>query len=159
MALRVDAAVLRTAVGEDLFRAGEDCLARGTLTGLEAAEGGAAAVVTEPGGPVFDTWVGVVDGVVTGECDCDGLPGTEAPREPCEHAIAVALAAVDAGITWASLRSGEDDEEKERERYRRAAEDLGLAGLVAFAVDLAMSDDEIAAELLARAEHPEDKSA
>lgn len=49
---------------------------RGRIRDRDAENGGASAVVADPDQGLLGVWVGVVNGVLTGECDCvDGVPG------------------------------------------------------------------------------------
>lgn len=101
VAVRLDAEVLLASVGQDLSRRGQEQLRRGTVSDLEAEDGGASAVLADPDRGHREVWVGVVNGALTGECDCaegvsDGL---------CRHAIAVALAALQQGLTFSSIQS------------------------------------------------------
>jgi hypothetical protein len=73
-----------------------------SVRGLESGYGGANADVTAGPRQQHPVWVGVVDGTLTGECDCQAARRGAAL---CAHAVAVALAAVDAGLPWAPAPS------------------------------------------------------
>lgn len=84
-----------------MSESGRECLARGRVCDLDAEDGGASAVVADPDCGLLGVWVGVIDGVLTGECDCvDGVPG-----RLCGHAVAVALKALEMEFTFSSIPS------------------------------------------------------
>jgi uncharacterized Zn finger protein len=103
--------------------AADRLLREGSVSELEALGGGARAVVSD-GGIRFQPWVGVVDRAVTGDCDCTDQPGDD---DLCAHAVAVALAALDAQMTFAAQGRphGAGLVEPERADYLIAVRSLG----------------------------------
>lgn len=151
MAVSVDAAAVRAAAGGAEYAAGEELLAAGAVSGLEAGYGGVNADVAEAG-EGWQVWAGVVGRELTGECDCPAAGGAAL----CRHAVAAALAAVRAGLTWTPLAEDEDADEdgvaeSEERRLRALAERLPAGELVALLVRQALRDDAVAAELEAAA--------
>jgi uncharacterized Zn finger protein len=126
MAVRLDADALLASVGQDLSELGREHLARGHVHDLEADDGGAGAMVGDPEQGLLGVWVGVVDGELTGECDCaDGAGG-----RLCGHAVAVALGALEEGFPFASVASRAVDVDPEEQRF---------AEVVAFAIASAIA--------------------
>jgi hypothetical protein len=148
VAVRLDAETLLGLVEQDLRSAGEEYLAQGQISHLEAEDGGASATVTDPAGESMDVWVGVVNGALTGECDC---PDRE-PEALCGHAVAVALAALGQGIAWSSIASPPaavvDQEER---RFAEVARELTQEKLIGLVSQQAAADRYFAAQLLAAA--------
>lgn len=131
VAVKLDAESLLDAVGQDLGARGRE------LTASEVvADGGGAAGVADG----CHVWVGVVNGELVGECDC--LAG-----ELCSHGVAVALAAVEAGVVFDSLPP-DVDRSPEKQRYVGAAARLGRRELVRLVADHAVLDRRLAAGLL-----------
>ena len=95
MALSVTTETVRAAASADAYRDGERLRDRAAVDHLESGYGGLNADVAD-GGTTWQVWVGVNDRALSGECDC----GTAPPGALCAHAVAAALAAVDAGTAW-----------------------------------------------------------
>ncbi|MFI7435788.1 hypothetical protein [Micromonospora haikouensis] len=124
MAVRIDVEAFRdsipTAANENAAR----LLADGNVGGLESAGGGVQALVRDHDA-TFRPWVGIVDGIFTGDCDC-GISGDDL----CAHAVATALTAFHAGATFSGAAPGAP----EHARYLQAVQRLSprqLAELVA----------------------------
>lgn len=109
VAMRLDAEMLLASVGQDLSESGRKCFARTEIRDLDFEDGGAGAALDDPDGGLFDVWVGVVNGVLTGECDCVD----EVADDVCEHAVAVALKALENGFTFSSIPAHADDVDPE----------------------------------------------
>lgn len=146
VAVRLDREVLLASVGHDLSELGRDHVARGRVCDLEAEDGGASAAVSDPGFGFVPVWVGVVNGVLTGECDCaDGVPG-----RLCGHAVAVALAALEQGLTFSSVPSrAAEDVDPEEQRFAEIAAGLAPGTLIGLVARQAAVDRYFAALLLA----------
>src|SRR5947209_2837934 len=99
----MDADTLTRLVGQDLAAIGREHLAQSRISELDEDDGGASALALDPEHGELDVWVGVVDGELTGECDC---PADEAGTL-CGHAVAVAFAALDKGIAFSSISGRE----------------------------------------------------
>ncbi|MGF1425624.1 hypothetical protein [Kitasatospora sp. LaBMicrA B282] len=80
---------IRAATSARVFRGGESLLAAGVVRGLEPGCGGVNADVAD-GSQSWQVWVGVVGGVLTGECDCRDAR----VAAMCPHTVAAALAGV-----------------------------------------------------------------
>jgi hypothetical protein len=148
VAVRLDTDSLLASVGPELAASGRALLAG--VGDLGPDGGGAAALVGDAGLGEVSAWVGVVNGVLTGDCDC-ATPGS---GELCGHAVAVALAALDAGLDFSSAPArgaGAD-----HDRYAELAATLPAGQLVDLVAGQAAADPEFAALLLARAGHPAD---
>jgi uncharacterized Zn finger protein len=130
-------------VGQDLSEAGREHLARGRIRDLEAEDGGASAVVTDPAQGVLDVWVGVVNGALTGECDCAGTM--------CEHAVAVALAALEQEFAFSSIPSRTRDADPAEHRFAEIARGLSPRKLISLVAQRAVADQHFAALLMASA--------
>src|SRR5262249_21380331 len=114
---------------------------------LEADDGGAGAMVSDPDQGLLGVWVGVVDGGLTGECDCpDGVGG-----RLCGHAVAVALAALDEGLSFASAASRARGVDPEEQRFAGAAAGRPTGERVRLVARQAAEDRHFAALLLAAA--------
>ncbi|WP_240742149.1 hypothetical protein [Micromonospora zingiberis] len=105
-------------------------LADGSVGELEPAGGGVQAVVRDRDA-TFQPWVGIVDGIFTGDCDC-GIVGDNL----CAHAVATALTAFHAGTTFsgAATPPGATPVEPDHAHYLEAVQRLSprqLADLVA----------------------------
>lgn len=134
VAVRLDAKSLLNAVGQDLAARGRKLPAREVV----ADDGGAAGVADGR-----HVWVGVVNGELVGECDC--LAG-----ELCAHGVAVALAAVKAGVVFESLPpSGKKS--PDTQRFVDAATRVGGHELVRLVAEHAVSDRRLATRLLVAA--------
>jgi hypothetical protein len=149
VAVRLDADALLASVGQDLSKLGREHLAEGRIHDLEADGGGAGAMVGDPDQGLLGVWVGVVDGGLTGECDCaDGVGG-----RLCGHAVAVALAALGEGFAFASVASQARarDEDPEEQRFAEVAAALPNGELIRLVARRAAADRYFAASLLAAA--------
>ncbi|WP_215541551.1 hypothetical protein [Amycolatopsis sp. CA-230715] len=113
--MRLDAEMLLASVGQDLSESGRKCLARTEIRDLEVEDGGASAVLDDPDSELFGVWVGVVNGVLTAECDC----ADEALDDVCEHAVAVALKALESGFTFSSIPAYAEDDDPEPDTASR----------------------------------------
>ncbi|MFI7081945.1 hypothetical protein ACIBO1_32135 [Micromonospora sp. NPDC049903] len=105
-------------------------LADGNVGELESAGGGVQALVRDHDA-TFQPWVGIVDGIFTGDCDC-GISGDDL----CAHAVATALTAFHAGATFsgAATPPGAAPGAPKHARYLQAVQRLSprqLAELVA----------------------------
>jgi hypothetical protein len=104
-------------------------------------------MVGDPGRGLLGVWVGVVDGGLTGECDCaDGVGG-----RLCGHAVAVALAALAKGFTFASVASMARGADPQEHRFAEVAAGLPNRALVRLVARQAAVDRYFAALLLAAA--------
>lgn len=142
VAVRLDAEALLASVGQDLSALGKKQLREGGIRDLEAEDGGASAVLTDPDRGHLAVWVGVVNAALTGECDCaegvsEGL---------CRHAVAVALAALEQGLTFSSIPSrarGIDPDDEARDPcYHRRSPVKELDELITEIVVDCYSEDE-----------------
>ncbi|WP_344424300.1 hypothetical protein [Amycolatopsis minnesotensis] len=147
MAMRLDAETLLASVGQDLSELGRECLARGRIRDLDVEDGGAGAVIDDPDGGLFEVWVGVVNGVLTGECDCVD----EVPDDVCEHAVAVALKALESEFTFSSISACVQDVDPEEQRFADIAAELAPGASIGLVARHAVADRHFAALLLARA--------
>jgi hypothetical protein len=95
MALSVTTQTVRAGATAAAFTDGGRLLAADAVASLESGYGGVNADVTDDG-TTWQVWVGVNDRALTGECDC----ATAAPASLCAHAVATALAALEAGTSW-----------------------------------------------------------
>lgn len=134
VAVKLDAESLLNAVGQDLAARGRELLVREVV----ADDGGAAGVAEGR-----HVWVGVVNGELVGECDC--LAG-----ELCAHGVAVALAAVEAGVVFESLPPVEKAS-PEKQRFVDVAARLGRRELVEVVAEHAVVDRRLATRLLVAA--------
>ncbi|MBP2319903.1 putative Zn finger protein [Kibdelosporangium banguiense] len=149
MAVRLDADIVSSLVGPDLARIGREHLDQGRVFELGTDDGGVVAIVLDSARKEFDVWVGVVNGALTGECDCDE---DDAPL--CSHAVAVTLAALEDGIPFTSVT--EQDEDDDEERFAELAASLTFDQLVDLVARQAVADPDFADELMALAEPEED---
>ncbi|MCL2585233.1 MAG: hypothetical protein FWE35_22550 [Streptosporangiales bacterium] len=115
MAAVISEGIVEGAARTGAFAAGRALLRAGAVAELESFDGGAGGLVTDRGAE-RDVWVGIRYRFLVGECDCaDAKPeatsdeylqaaadGEADPPELCAHAVAVALAAVEDGLPWAS---------------------------------------------------------
>jgi hypothetical protein len=139
----MDADTLTSLVGPELTAVGQEHLAQGRISDLDSDDGGASAVAADPAHGELDVWVGVVDGELTGECDC---PDRSADA-PCAHAVAVALAALEEGIQFSSI-PGRDSGEAEQRLYAEVAGRLRAEELIGLVARQAVADRRFAALLL-----------
>ncbi len=145
VAVRLDIEMLFASVGQGLSELGREYFARGQVRDLEGENGGASAVIADPDRGLLGVWVGVVDGVLTGECDCvDGVPG-----RLCGHAVAVALAALEEEFTFSSISSRVQDVDPEEQRFAEMAAGLTPRALIGLVARQAVADQHFAASLLA----------
>ncbi|MEU8657315.1 hypothetical protein [Actinoplanes philippinensis] len=153
MAVIIDVPAFRESLPAAVAAAAERLLTEDAVAGLEEVGGGARAVVTD-GGDRFEPWVGVIDRVFTGDCDCPADPGADGL---CAHAVAVALAAFDDGVKFAAAGVPHGDEEYDDEtgeddgaaaEIRRAAEGLDPRELTELVIGQALRDPGFAARLL-----------
>jgi uncharacterized Zn finger protein len=148
VAVRLDADTVSSLVGPELARIGREHLDEGRVFELAQEDGGVVAIVLDSARKEFDVWVGVVNGVLTGECDCD--EGGDGPL--CGHAVAVTLAALEDGISFTSVTEQDEDDE---DRFAEIAATLSYDQLVDLVAKQAVADPDFADDLLALAE-PED---
>lgn len=149
MAVRIDVSAFHGSIPAEVAMAADRLLRDGGVSDLEAVGGGARAVVADAG-IRFQPWVGVVDRVFTGDCDCAGW---SADDDFCAHAVAVALAALDTDIRFAAegRPHGAGPVEPERADYVKAVQSLGPRHLVDLVVEQAMRDRLFATRLLGKA--------
>lgn len=129
MAAVISARTVERAARHGAFKAGKSLHDTGQVAGLQAADFGARGRVADTG-TAHDVRVGIRYQFLVGECDCaDAAPettsddylqaaasGEQDRPELCAHAVAVALAAIDARLPWASAPAGH------RPRYQRVIE-------------------------------------
>jgi len=144
VAVRLDADTVSSLVGPDLARIGREHLDQGRVFELAEEDGGVAATVLDTVHKELDVWVGVVNGALTGECDCT----EEGPL--CGHVVAVALAALEDGIAFTSVMQQDDDDDEER--FAEVAATLSFDQLVDLVAKQAVADPDFADDLLALAE-------
>ncbi|WP_157538053.1 hypothetical protein [Kitasatospora azatica] len=145
MAVSIMTDTIRAAASVGVFSGGEDLLAAGAVRGVEPGYGGVNADVAD-GKQSWQVWVGVVGGVLTGECDCrDALAAAL-----CPHTVAAALAGVRVGLTWTSLpeshASTQALDPAER-RFRALAQSVTPAELVALIARHAVRNRLLATDL------------
>nr|WP_157529038.1 hypothetical protein [Kibdelosporangium sp. MJ126-NF4]CEL21456.1 hypothetical protein [Kibdelosporangium sp. MJ126-NF4]CTQ95977.1 hypothetical protein [Kibdelosporangium sp. MJ126-NF4] len=144
MAVRLDADTVSSLVGPDLARIGREHLDQGRVFELGEDDGGVAATVLDSGRKEYEVWVGVVNGELTGECDC-----ADAETSLCGHAVAVMLAALEDGIPFSSVTEQDDDDE---DRFAELAASLSFDQLVDLVARQAVADPDFADDLIAMAE-------
>lgn len=148
MAVRLDSSALLDSVGARLSAQGREHLAHGRVRDVVARDGGAAAVVDDPDlGPV-EVWVGVVSGVLTGECDCNAAELDDA-AELCGHSVATTLAALELGLAFSSTTSSAQDIGGDQQRFAQIAAELAPDKLIGLVARQATVDRYFAALLLA----------
>lgn len=147
MAVRLDVEMLLASVGQDLSELGREHLARDRIRDLEVEDGGTTAVIADPDRGLLGVWVGVVNGVLTGECDCIDW----VPNHLCGHAVAVALAALEEGFTFSSISSRARGVDPEEQRFAEIAAGLTPRTLIGLVARQAVADRYFAALLLAGA--------
>jgi uncharacterized Zn finger protein len=147
VAVIIDVPAFRSSIPAEVTAVAERLLSTGDVGDPEPVGGGARAVVTD-GGTSFEPWVGVIDRAFTGDCGCPADPGDDGL---CAHAVAVALAAFDAGLKFsaAGIPHGDD---LGRAELQRTAESLDPAELIDLVVEQALRDPEFAGRLLTRGE-------
>ncbi len=145
VAVRLDSETLLASVGPDLSEWARKCLAREWIRDLGAEDGGARAVVTDPDCGLLQVWVGVIHGVLTGECECvDGVPG-----RLCGHMVAVALKALEIEFTFSSISSRRDSVDPDERRFAEIAAELAPRVLIGLVARRAAADQYFGALLLA----------
>jgi uncharacterized Zn finger protein len=149
VAARIDVPAFRESLPAEVVAAADRLLSDGLVGDLQAVGGGARAVVTA-GGVRFRPWVGVVDREFAGDCDCaDWSPEDDF----CAHAVAVALAAFEDGVTFAA--QGRPHEAgpagPEHADFEEAVRRLGPRQLTDLVVEQAARDRLFATLLLGRA--------
>jgi uncharacterized Zn finger protein len=149
VAVRLDADTVSLLVGPDLTRIGRDHLDQGRVFELDQEDGGVAATVLDSARKEFDVWVGVVNGVLTGECDCDEDDGPL-----CSHAVAVVLAALEDDIPFTSVT--EQDDEDDEDRFAELAATLTFDQLVDLVARQAVADPDFADDLIAMTEETDE---
>jgi hypothetical protein len=147
VAVRLDAEALLVSVGQVLSDLGQEYLMNGQVHDLEAEGGGVGATVGDPDLGLMGVWVGVVDGGLAGECDCAAGVGGRL----CGHAVAVALAALAEGFTFASVASLARGVDPEERRFAEVAAGMSRRELVRLVARQAAVDRYFAALLLAAA--------
>jgi uncharacterized Zn finger protein len=150
MAVILDVEALLAEAGSDAARLGREHVAQGRVSGLTAVDGGARATVADADGGRSNVAVTIIGQTLVDDCDRDNTPG----QGLCEHAVAVVMAATDAGITWAPADDGTDGPSGPDEHERMLAEaaaDLTRTELVKLVVAQANADRLFATKLLQRA--------
>jgi hypothetical protein len=149
VAVRIDVSAFHSSVPAEVASVAERLLQDDGIGDLESLGGGARAVVSD-GETRFQPWVGVVDRAFTADCDC----GTQsAGDEFCAHAVAVALAAFDAGVRFSAAGTphGTGPIEPEHADFLRAVQRLGPRQLTDLVVQQALRDRLFATLLLGKA--------
>ncbi|WP_131786927.1 hypothetical protein [Protofrankia symbiont of Coriaria ruscifolia] len=150
MAVTVDVNALLAEVGPEAARHGRESVADGRVSGLAAVNGGVRATVTDREGNRSNVSVVIVGRTLVGDCDRDNRPdGTL-----CEHAVAVVVAALDAGITWtvtADVAGAAVGLNKNERMVAEAAAALTRIELIGLVVEQASTDRLFAGKVLRRA--------
>jgi hypothetical protein len=105
-AVVTEKSIERAAFPEALL-AGRRLHASGAVSETAGAYAGAGGFVVDDTGTEFDVWVGVQNLRLVGECDCLDGSAPSGSAQLCAHAVALALAAIDAGISWAPAPSSQ----------------------------------------------------
>jgi len=147
VAVRIDVKAFRDAIPAPVAEAAARLLSAGGVGALEPFGGGVQAVVRD-GEANFQPWVGIVDGIFTGDCDCGPTQD-----DLCAHAVAVALTAFDARVTFsgAAIPPGAAPDDPERAEYLRAVGRLAPRQLAVLVVEQALKDRLFATRLLGEA--------
>lgn len=147
MAVRIDVEAFRESVPGTVGTEAARLLSGDCVGELEPAGGGVQAVVRDRDA-VFQPWVGIVDRIFTGDCDCGMVDG-----EFCAHAVATALAAFDAGVAFsgAATPPGAVPVGSDHARYLAAVRRLSPRQLANLVVGHAVRDRLLATRLLAEA--------
>jgi Uncharacterized conserved protein len=147
MAVHIDVEAFRDAIPAPVAEAAARLRSGDGVGELEPVGGGVQAVVRD-GTANFQPWVGIVDGVFTGDCDC-----AAAEDDLCAHAVAVALTAFDADVTFsgAATPPGAASDDPERTEYLRAVRRLAPRQLANLVVEQALQDRLFATLLLGEA--------
>lgn len=147
MAVRIDVEAFRDSIPPVVGEAAARLLTDGGVGELEPAGGGVQAVVRDRDA-TFQPWVGIVDGVFTGDCDC-GIVGDDL----CPHAVATALTAFDTKVAFsgAATPPGAAPVEPDHAHYLRAVQRLSPRQLADLVAGHALRDRLFATLLLAEA--------
>jgi len=145
MAVRIDVDAFRDSIPTAVGQAATRLLTDSAVGDLEPAGGGVQAVVRDHGA-TFQPWVGVVAGAFTGDCDC-GIVGDDL----CAHAVATALAAFTANITFSGAATPPGAGESEHAPYLQAVARLAPRQLANLVAGYAVRDRLFAALLLGEA--------
>ncbi|MGH3609770.1 MAG: hypothetical protein ACRDRD_17015 [Pseudonocardiaceae bacterium] len=148
VAVRLDADALLASVGRELSDLAQKQLVQGRVGDLEADDGGAGAVLADPGRGRLAVWVGVVNGALTGECDC----AETVSGGVCSHVVAVALAALRQGLSFSSIPARARGVDPEEQRFAEIAAGLAPRRLIGLVARQAVADRYFAALLLACAD-------
>jgi uncharacterized Zn finger protein len=150
MAVILDVEALLAEAGPEAATLGREYVTQGRVSGLTAVDGGARATVTDADGGRSNVAVTIIGQTLVDDCDRDNTPG----EGLCEHAVAVVMAALDAGLTWAPTDDPAGDSGGPDEHGRmlvEAAADLTRTELVKLVVAQASADRLFATKLLHRA--------
>ncbi|WP_152645666.1 hypothetical protein [Streptacidiphilus albus] len=111
------------------FTAGALLRRSGAVSEVEPGYGGACGVVGDPDGTEYEVWIGIAHGVLTAECDCPEAEAEADSAAPgmCAHGVALGIAALEQGLSWAPATHGKGDDDDAEER----AEVDGAAALAA----------------------------
>jgi hypothetical protein len=109
MAAVVTEKSVEQAASPEALLAGRRLHASGAVSETAGAYAGAGGFVVDDTGTEFDVWVGVQNLRLVGECDCLDDAAPSASAQLCAHAVALALAAIDADISWAQAPSSQAD--------------------------------------------------
>lgn len=147
MAVRIDVEAFRDSIPTAVGEAAARLLTDDSVGEVEQAGGGVQAVVRDRSA-AFQPWVGIVDGVFTGDCDC-GIIGDDL----CAHAVATALTAFNAGVAFsgAATPPGAVPAEPERAEYLEAVQRLAPRQLADLVAGYAVRDRLFATLLLGEA--------
>jgi hypothetical protein len=147
VAVRIDVEAFRGAIPAPVAEVAARLLSGDSVGELEPVGGGVQAVVRDGEGD-FQPWVGIVDGIFTGDCDCG-----PAEDDLCAHAVAVALTAFEAGFAFsgAATPPGASSDEPQRAEYLRAVRRLTPRQLAGLVVEQALKDRLFAILLLGEA--------
>ncbi|MDR7277395.1 hypothetical protein [Catenuloplanes atrovinosus] len=142
MAVRIDIQAFRDSVPTEVAGAADRLMSDGAVGDLESSGGGVLAEVGD-----VQTWVGIVDGAFSGDCDC------AAGQRLCAHAVALALTAIDAHfpLLASATPPGPDPADPEQARYLQALRRLTGRQVAALVVETAVRDRLFAVRLLGEA--------
>jgi hypothetical protein len=110
MAAVVTEKSVEQAASPEALLAGRRLYASGAVSETAGAYAGAGGFVVDDTGTEFDVWVGVQNLRLVGECDCPDDAAPSVSAQLCAHAVALALAAIDADITWAPAPASQADD-------------------------------------------------
>ncbi|GIJ30780.1 hypothetical protein Vqi01_59420 [Micromonospora qiuiae] len=148
MAVRIDVEAFRDSIPMEVGEIAARLLTESSVGELEPAGGGVQAVVRDHD-VVFQPWVGIVDGIFTGDCDC-GIAG----EDLCAHGVATALTAFDAGVAFSGAATPPGDAvpvEPDHAHYLQAVQRLSPRQLADLVAGHAARDRLFATLLLAEA--------